>query len=152
MPLVLTYNVNTDGIVLNSLVISETSPKPGLTSNTGIITLQSPDFRLTGVVLTLQYYSNTAKPAPNASSFLKVDNINIIASQGTDTIGVMSYTAQFYNPVPTASQNPDIGRIKKISSYIQSASGIFSQYLFGNVILEYLNDTGDRIITIYSNL
>jgi len=150
MPLVLTYNVYTDGVLLNSLVISETSPKPGLTSNTGIITLESPNFHLQGVVLSLQYYSNTVKPALNASSFLKVDNINIIASQGTDTIGVMSYTAQFYNPVPTPSQNPDIGRINKISSYIQSASGIFSPYLFGNVVLEYLNRTGDRIINIYS--
>ena len=149
-PLVFTYNYPGSSQLDNQFVNAPTSPLPGL-SDAILINLQSPNLILQGVTLTLQYYDNYVAPASTtAITSLEVDNITIIASFGTNTLGTLSYVFQHKNPVP--GKDPLFGRTRlaKLSSLVTSASGIFATYLFGNVITVFDNTTSGRTISIYS--
>lgn len=188
-PLVFTYN-NPKSVLLSDSL--------GPSTSVSLIGLQSPNLVLQGVTLTLQTFDNTVPLG--ASSNLLVENITVVASAGTDTLGTVSFVLQYPNPVlvvpPSSSsiskeededndeatleevdtppESPpsapvlapapptddevspsavtsDDTNVAKTSSYVGGASGIFVEYLFGNVIFQYSNNTGDRILSIYSS-
>ena len=148
-PLVFTYNYPGTSVLDNIFVNSPTSPLPG-TSDAVLINLQSPNIISQGVTLTIQFINNLAAPATTTSiRSLRVENITIIASSATNTLGTLSYVFQYQNPVP--GSDPILGRtrITKLASVVNSASGIFANYLFGNVITVFDNTTYNRTISIY---
>lgn len=147
-PLVFTYNVPGTSELDNQFVNAPTSPLPGL-STAFVTDLQSPNLVLQGVTLTFQFYGNNVTPATGAATSLRVDNITtIIASSATNTLGTLSYVLQYQNPVSTTF--PTGTKLAKTSSLVNAASGIFANYLFGNVITVYDNTTYSRTIYIYS--
>jgi hypothetical protein len=153
-PLVFTYNIFDSRILGNIFVDGSGSPLPG-TSNVTLNTLSCPNVNVQGITLTLQIYGNEVKPELGAQTSLRVANFTIIASSATNTLGTLTYTQQIQNPV--RGNDPLIirSRVAKISSYVNSASGIFANYLFGNVIFQYDNTnnkttSGNRTISIYS--
>jgi len=149
-PLVFTYNYPGSSLLENQLVNAPTSPLPG-TSSTVLINLQSPNLVLQGVTLTIQGYNNRVDPASVSSpTSVTVQNNTIIASSGTNTLGTLSYIREFPNPVPGKDPRPIRTRVAKLSSLVTSASGIFANYLFGNVITVVDNTTYNRTISIYS--
>jgi hypothetical protein len=149
-PLIFTYNVNTSILLNNILEINEKSVRPGV-SSISLYKLDSKNIQLNGVVLTLQVYGNTVITSTEESkSNLFVNNFTILASEGTNTIGTLSWAQQIYNPFSSTIVN--VSRVPKVSTYVQSASGIFSEYLFGNIIREYDNETGGRTLFIYSSV
>ena len=185
-PLVFTYNNPKSVLLSDSLGASGNS-------TISVIDLQSPNLVLQGVTLTLQAYDNSV--LLNPSSSLLIENITVIASVGTDTLGTVSFVLQYPNPVPPPTPSSSLSMLKKeeendndidevtledsallpssspvtnkddvssfltsddtnvskTSSYVGGASGIFVEYLFGNVIYQYNNTTGDRTISIYSS-
>lgn len=149
-PLVFTYNYPASLELDNNFVNAPTSPLPG-TSSAIFLNLQSSNLILQGVTLTIQFYNNLVAPATTTSiSSLVVKNITIIASSGTNTIGTLSYVLQFQNPVDGSDPLLTSTRVAKVSSFVTSASGIFANYLFGNVIQQSDVTTGNRTISIYS--
>ena len=146
-PLLFTYN-NPGSLKLNNIFVDASgSPLPG-SSGTQLYILQSPNLNLQGVTLTLQGYTNIVIPTSTKTSptSLQVNNVTVIASIGTNTIGTISYSRQNQNPIPATYTL----KVPKISSYVSSASGIFVNYLFGNVITQTDATTGNRVISIYS--
>jgi hypothetical protein len=183
-PLVFTYN-NPKSVLLSDSL--------GPSTSVSLIELESPNLVLQGVTLTLQTFDNTVPLG--ASSNLLVENITVVASAGTDTLGTVSFVLQYPNPVlviptpplssssilkkeemkeeeendevtledsalevPTPNEvsspsavTSDDTNVAKTSSYVGGASGIFVEYLFGNVIFQYTNSTGDRMLSIYSS-
>jgi hypothetical protein len=149
-PLVFTYNYPKSSELDNIFVNAPTSPLPG-TSSTGLLSLQSPNLVLQGVTLTIQGYNNRVAPASVSSpTSVSVQNLTIIASSGTNTLGTLSYIREFPNPVPGKDPLLVRTRVAKLSSFVTSASGIFANYLFGNVITVVDNTTYNRTISIYS--
>jgi hypothetical protein len=146
-PIVFTYTYPGDEKLENYFENQPTSPLQGL-SFTGLYTLQSPNIVIQGVTLTLQTWSNNAPPQTGATTFLQVGNVSIIASIGTNTIGTLAWTQQIQNLVPGTDTTT---RVTKVSSVVSAASGIFANYLFGNIIRQFDNSTNERIITIYSS-
>jgi len=133
----------------NTFVNAPTSPLPG-TSSASLANLQSSNLILQGVTFTIQFYNNLVTPATGETTSLTVKNLTIIASSGTNTIGTLSYVFQYQNPVPGSGTITTRTRIAKTSSLVNAASGIFANYLFGNVITVYNNSTFSRTISIYS--
>jgi len=148
-PLVLTYTYPGDSQLSNIFVDASGSPLPG-TSTADLITLQSPNFNVQNATLTIQFYDNLVKPKTGQKASLIVENVTVIASTATNTIGTLSWVQQYQNPVPASDENVNTTTIAKVSSYVNAASGIFANYLFGNVIFQFF-ETGDRIISIYSS-
>ena len=148
-PLVLVYNVPGTFVLHNYFVDASGSPLPGL-STVALFTVQSPNLVLQGVKLSLQLYSNNVTPEADAKTRLVVNNYTLIVSSATNTLGTLSWAEQYQNPVP--GKDPIIfrGRVAKLSTLINSASGIFANYLFGNVIRQLDNTTGKRTISIFS--
>jgi hypothetical protein len=149
-PLVFTYNIPGTLLLSNLFENRLSSPLPGA-SGVGLINLQSVNINLNGVTLTLQNYGNTVTPLPGATTSLQVYNETIIASYGSDTIGTLTWVQQYPNPVPSTESLVGKTRLTKLSSFINSATGIFSNYQLGNVITQFDNNTGKRIITIYAS-
>lgn len=131
-----TYNLGAPELA-NRFVNQEDSPKPGLSTAT-LYNLQSPNLNIQGLTLTLQINNNIVTPPADANSSLLVYNGTIVVSTTTNTIGILTYTAEFQNPVPRSILN-GISRSPKISTYVTSASGLLANYLFGNVIIQYDN-------------
>ena len=148
-PLVFTYNYPLSSKLDNIFLDASGSPLPG-TSTADLITLESANFIVQGATLTIQFYTNVAKPTTGQITSLYVNNVTIIASSGTNTIGTMSWSQQYLNPVPGTDPLVSKARVSKASSYVMSASGIFASYLFGNVIFVNDNERGGRTIYIYS--
>jgi hypothetical protein len=151
-PLVLTYNIVDSRILGNIFVDASGSPLPGR-SNASLFTLQSPNINLQGITLTYQIYANLVEPVAGANTSLGVSNSTLIASSATNTLGTLTWTQQIQNPVQGTDPLINRTRVAKISSYVNSASGIFANYLFGNVIFQYDNTNttgGNRTISIYS--
>ena len=152
-PLVFTYNIVDSRILGNIFVDASGSPLPGQ-SNASLFTLQSPNVNLHGITLTYQIYANLVKPVAGANTSLLMQNITIIASSATNTIGTLTYTQQYQNPAQGTDPLIMRARVAKVSSFVNSASGIFANYLFGNVITQLdntnNNTTGNRTISIYS--
>jgi hypothetical protein len=148
MALVFTYNADTSLLLANYLENDVKSPKAGL-SAVSLYKLASPSLHLNGVTLTVQFYNNTTPVTEDAITILRIVNGTIVASQGTNTIGTLTFTQQHQNPIPDGSERRDISLIPKQSTYVQSASGIFSRYLYGNVIRQYDIEGGNRIVTIF---
>jgi len=148
-PLVFTYNESSK-LLVNYFEDASGSSLPGVSGAT-LFTLQSPNLFIKGVTLTLQFYNNVVTPAPDANTSLQCGNVTIIASSGTNTLGTLSYSRQYQNPV--AGKDPLLNKIRvsKVSSYVTLASGIFANYLFGNVITVSNATTGVRTISIYSS-
>lgn len=146
-PLVFTYTNPSDAELSNILVNQPTSPLPGV-STIFLYDLQSPNLVLQGATLTGQAYINTTLPKAGETSYLVVQNNTVIASIGTNTIGTLTFVEQFQNPL-TTSKDLKAG-VSKLSSYISTASGIFANYLFGNVVRVNDNTTGLRTTSIYS--
>lgn len=149
-PLVLTYNLSNDQELTNYFVNTESSPLPG-TTDFSLYALQSPNLDLKNVLLTVQFNINQKKPLDNEKTSLIVVNVTVIASVDTNTLGTLSWTQQYLNPVPGNDPIITRARVSKVSSTVNSASGIFVNYLFGNVITVYDNSTGNRTIYIYSS-
>ena len=186
-PLVFTYNNP------KSVLLSDTLGTSG-SSTISVIDLQSPNLVLQGVTLTLQAFDNSVLLNPSTS--LLIENITVMASVGTDTLGTVAFVLQYPNPVPPPTPSSSLSMLKKeeeehdndideitledsalvppsspvpreddvspfatsddthvskTSSYVGGASGIFVEYLFGNVIYQYNNTTGGRTISIYSS-
>lgn len=59
----------------------------------------------------------------------------------------MNFSFIFLNPIDSNGEISIYSKINKNISNVQSASGIFSRYLFANVIRD-LYDNGNRKITI----
>jgi len=148
-PLVFMHNIVDSRILGNIFVDASGSPLPGQ-SNASLLTLQSPNVNLQGSTLTLQVYGNEVKPQLGEQTSLRFTNNTIIASSATNTIGTLTYAQQYQNPVQGTDPLVLRVRVAKISSYVNSASGIFAKYLFGNVITQLDNSTGNRTISIYS--
>jgi hypothetical protein len=142
-PLVLTYNIPLDPVLVNIFEDASGSPLPG-TSTASLISLQSPNINLQNTTLTLQYYDNLVTPLAGEKASLLVENLTVIASTATNTIGTLSWVQQYKNPGSSTTT-----ALVKTSSYVSAASGIFASYLFGNVISQYFVN-GDRILSIYS--
>ena len=148
-PLVFTYNYPGTSLLDNFLVDASGSPLPG-DSKIVLNSCQSPNLNVQGITLTIQAYNNSVRPLQGATTSVKVVNITIIASSATNTIGTMSFPFQFQNPIPGNDPYIIRARVPKVSCYVNSASGIFANYLFGNVIQQFDNTTGNRTISIYS--
>lgn len=148
-PLVFTYNLVASRILGNIFEDASDSPLPGRSSS-NLFILESPNINLQGITLTYQNYGNFVKPDADANKSLSVQNITIIASSGTNTIGTMTYNQQFENLVRGTDPLIIRTRVSKISTFVNSASGIFANYLFGNVVLQLDNTTNNRTISIYS--
>ena len=147
-PIVFTYNNPRTNLINNYFENASKSPLPGLSTLT-LYGLQSPNILVNGVKLTLQIYGNTVDPKDAATS-LKIENCTIIASSATNTLGTLSYVVQYQNPVPGSDPILNRGRAANTPSYVNAASGIFSNYLFGNVIFQRDLSTKNRTISIYS--
>jgi hypothetical protein len=148
-PLVFTYTYPVDAQLSNIFVDASGSPLPG-TSTADLITLKSPNFNVQDATVTLQFYDNLVKPKTGEKSSLIVENVTVIASTTTNTIGTLSWVQQYQNTVPTSDKNVNTTTVAKVSSFVNSASGIFANYLFGNVIFQFFAN-GERIINIYSS-
>jgi len=148
-PLLLTYNYPGTSKLDNIFVDASGSPLPG-TSGARLLILESPNFNVQGVTLTIQFYYNDVKPELGAQTSLVVENVTIIASSGTNTVGTMSYVFQYQDPVPGDDPLVARGRIPQISSVVNAASGLFQSYLSANVVTVYDNTTGNRTIYIFS--
>lgn len=148
-PLVFTYNNPKTKQLGNVFTDAPNSPLPGSIGTT-LYTLESPYISVQGVTLTLQYYNNVVRPVSGAKTSLFVANSTVIATSGTNTIGTLGWQQQYPNPVPGNDPLVLKGRIAKLSSTIDSASGIFASYLYGNIITALDSTTGNRKISIYS--
>ena len=149
-PIIFTYKYPGDQVLENYLQNRESSPLPGL-SFIGVYKLKSENIHLPGVTLTLQTYSNNVTPPIGDTSFLQIGNVTIIASYGSNTIGTLSWQQQIENPLSVLDPSLTTTRIGKVSSNVSSASGIFSSFLFGNVIRQFDNNTKERKIIIYAS-
>jgi hypothetical protein len=147
--LLFTYNIPNTLLLSNLFENRSSSPLPGA-SGVGLIHLQSVNIDLNGVTLTLQNYGNTVTPLSGETTSLQVYNETIIASYGVDTIGTLTWIEQYQNPVPSTESLVGKTRLTKVSSYINSATGIFTNYQLGNVITQFDNNSGKRSITIYA--
>ena len=148
-PLVFTYNNPITKQLGNVFTDASGSPLPGAVGTT-LYTLESPNINLQGLTLTLQYYNNVVRPVSGAKTSLFVANTTVLATSGTNTIGTLGWQQQYPNPVPGNDPLVLKGRIAKLSSTVDSATGIFVNYLFGNMITTLDSTTGDRKISIYS--
>lgn len=148
-PLIFTYNNPNSGIIDNNLEVDPNSPYPGI-SNISLYRLESQNLILNGVTLTIQFYANIAKSLLGQKTDLRIQTNTIVASTTSDTIGTLCYTRQYQNPL--SDNDPIFTRTRNTntSSYISSASGIFSDYLFGNIIHQSDNSNGNRTIYVYS--
>ena len=148
-PLIFTYNYPGTSALDNIFLDASGSPLPG-TSGARLLGLQSPNVTLQGVTLTIQFYYNDVTPLLGAKTSLVVENVTIIASSATNTVGTLSYVFQYQDRVPGDDPLVARGRIAQISSVVNAASGIFQSYLSGNVVIVYDNVTDGRTIYIFS--
>jgi len=147
-PLVFTYN-DPNSLELGSIFkITESSPRKGI-CGVSLYNLESPNLNLPNVILTLLVYSNVVIPKlPEAKTRLEVESITIMATNSSNTIGILTYTLQYQNPI--LSEEPTIKtQVPTTSSFVNSASGIFANYLKGNVITTY--NGNNRSINIFSS-
>jgi len=148
-PITLTYNYYTSNIMFNYLENNTTSPKAGLTS-TAIFQLQSPDSFLQGIDLIDIEFFNIAAPDPTITTQLFIVNHTVTASdKNGNTLGSMSYQFTFANPVRIGNEPETVTRIPQVTSNISWASGIFSSYIGGRVVLNLDNTTFNRTILVY---
>ena len=146
-PLVFTYNDPKSQELGNIFKNAESSPEKGI-SGVSLYNLKSPHLNLPNVVLTFLVYSNIVIPKdPKAKTSLEVESITIMATNTSNTIGILTYTLQYQNPI--LSDTPTLKTlVPTTSSFVNSASGIFANYLKGNVITTY--DGDNRTINIFS--
>lgn len=148
-PLIFTYNNPKTIRLKNVLKNDDHSIQPG-TTLIEIYNILSPNINLQNAILTLQYISNSEEQQSN--SVLNIDNATLIASVENNVIGTLSYVLQYQNPTMDNEPVYIRARLSKLSSFVNSATGIFANYLFGNVIYILDNQSGERTISIYSPL
>ena len=153
-PLVFTYNEPKSQELGNDFKNEVESPRKGLTS-AFLYDLQSSNLNVSNLTLTLLIYSNVVIPknpknGTNAKTSLEVESMTIVATSISNTVGILTYTLQYQNPYDSNNNPTTTTLIPKTSSFVNSASGIFVDYLLGNVITTYDSKTGERIISIYS--